>query len=486
MGRIFAEADRMSTGAKLLAVGIGIVFMLVHSLENQPVAQRVAQQPPPTTTPTPSSSAIPAPTAGPSARPRPVGPAVRESSASGKAVIEEGKESLAPAAPGTSATKLAEQSGTAAAVPVIAAPQDTATTVAPEPKTKAKLSSAELAPSGYFTLGSTKDDVLRTQGFPSKGVNEYQWSYGLSSVQFRDGRVASWNVSPLNPLRAVLIPHDQDDAAAARAKGFFTVGSSTDEVIGAQGTPSRFSDTQWSYGLSSVEFRGGAVVSWNNSPLNPLRARLLPTAPGDGASAKNRGFFTVGSTKDEVLGVQGTPSRFSDTHWSYGLSSVEFRGGAVLGWNASPLNPLQARLLPVAPADSASAKSRGFFTVGSTKDEVLGVQGTPSRFSDTHWSYGLSSVHFQNGVVTTWKASQLNPLRVALVPQSSKDMEVARARGYFVTGSTKDEVLGVQGTPSSFSDTHWLFGLSSISFQNGRVTSWNSSPLNPLRVRRLP
>jgi outer membrane protein assembly factor BamE (lipoprotein component of BamABCDE complex) len=137
-------------------------------------------------------------------------------------------------------------------------------------------------------------------------------------------------------------------------------------------------------------------------------------------------------------------------------------------------------------AESSAAKARGYFTVGSTRDEVLGVQGTPSRFSDTHWTYGISSVEFQNGHVTTWNSSPLNPLRVALVPQQPEDTAAARARGYFTVGSTKDEVLGVQGTPSSFSDTHWAYGISSVSFQNGRVTSWKSSPLNPLRARNQP
>src|SRR4029077_3265773 len=125
-------------------------------------------------------------------------------------------------------------------------------------------------PPGYFTVGSTKDDVLRTQGSP-KTMNENQWAYGLSSVQFQNGRVVTWNVSPLTPLKAVLLPHNADETATARTRGFFTVGSTKDEVLGVQGTPTRFSDTYWIYGLSSVEFSGGKVAGWNVSPLNALR-----------------------------------------------------------------------------------------------------------------------------------------------------------------------------------------------------------------------
>jgi len=143
-------------------------------------------------------------------------------------------------------------------------------------------------------------------------------------------------------------------------------------------------------------------------------------------------------------------------------------------------------MLPADQAASAAAKTRGFFTIGSSKDEVLGVQGTPTRFTDTHWTYGLSSVEFQSGLVRTWNVSPLNPLRAALTPQNSGEASAARARGYFTIGSSKDEVLGVQGTPSRFTDTYWSYGLSSVTFQNDRVTNWNSSPLNPLKARREP
>jgi hypothetical protein len=34
------------------------------------------------------------------------------------------------------------------------------------------------------------------------------------------------------------------------------------------------------------------------------------------------------------------------------------------------------------------------FAIGSTKDEVLTVQGSPDRASDTYWRYGMSAVYF--------------------------------------------------------------------------------------------
>jgi hypothetical protein len=53
----------------------------------------------------------------------------------------------------------------------------------------------------YFTVGSTKDDVIRVQGIPSRVTNDL-FAYGLSEVYFKDGRVQSWRMDPSSPLKA--------------------------------------------------------------------------------------------------------------------------------------------------------------------------------------------------------------------------------------------------------------------------------------------
>jgi outer membrane protein assembly factor BamE (lipoprotein component of BamABCDE complex) len=411
MSNIFASVDRMGTGAKLFFVAIGVLIMLAYSLENQPVAQQPAQ----TQTSTPAPVSAPAPSAAPSPEPRPAARSTAKKQESKSVAVNNADESLPSATPATDTiTPIPKPLTNASPAPVVV-PENAPAEIAPESLIRPSVTPNDLPPQGYFTVGSTKDDVLQTQGTP-KAMNENRWTYGLSSIEFQNGRVVTWNVSPLNPLKAVLLPTDQAESTAARARGYFTVGSTKDDVIGVQGTPTRFSDTHWTYGLSSVEFNAGTVTGWNDSPLNPLRARLLPADQAGSNAAKTRGYLTVGSTKDEVIGVQGTPSRFSDTHWAYGLSSIEFQNGQVTTWNMSPLNPIRAALIPQNPEDASTARARGYFTVGSTKDEVLGVQGTPARFSDTYWAYGLSSVSFQNGRVTSWKSSPLNPLKARNQP----------------------------------------------------------------------
>lgn len=53
----------------------------------------------------------------------------------------------------------------------------------------------------YFTVGSTKQDVIRVQGSPSKSDGDV-FTYGASEVYFKDGRVTSWRVDPTSPLKA--------------------------------------------------------------------------------------------------------------------------------------------------------------------------------------------------------------------------------------------------------------------------------------------
>lgn len=50
---------------------------------------------------------------------------------------------------------------------------------------------------------------------------------------------------------------------------------------------------------------------------------------------------------------------------------------------------------------------------GSSKSEVLIVQGPPDRQTDTAWDYGASRVYFQSGQVSGWYENPMNPLNIA-------------------------------------------------------------------------
>ena len=165
-------------------------------------------------------------------------------------------------------------------------------------------------------------------------------------------------------------------------------------------------------------FRDDKVSHWRNIadsaisvPLPDdvnLKARIVPRGPVEPTLT----YFTLGSSKDEVLAVQGQPDNpFAAPPWRYGRSEVSFSQDGrspgydkVVRWKSSPENPLKARIIPNGPVDPVPE----YFTVGSTGDEVLAVQGQPDSvhpYAGTDsWTYGPSSVSFKDGRVVRWKS----------------------------------------------------------------------------------
>jgi hypothetical protein len=69
---------------------------------------------------------------------------------------------------------------------------------------------------------------------------------------------------------------------------------------------------------------------------------------------------------------------------------------------------------------------------------------------------------------------------VKLWPESSVDPSLDS----FTIGSSRDEVLAVQGTPTTFSEDRFAYGRSEVFFQNHRVVRWKSDPASiPLKTR---
>jgi outer membrane protein assembly factor BamE (lipoprotein component of BamABCDE complex) len=124
--------------------------------------------------------------------------------------------------------------------------------------------------------------------------------------------------------------------------------------------------------------------------------QLQPNPPSDGEIPS---FFTLGSDKNEVLLVQGTPTRVDGNKWFYTFSEIQFKDNRVSGYD-NYFGNLSIRILPsYSPVAVDEVLQRGYFTIGSSKDEVLTVQGTPTSIQGNFWFYRLSNVLFRNGKV---------------------------------------------------------------------------------------
>ena len=85
-----------------------------------------------------------------------------------------------------------------------------------------------------------------------------------------------------------------------------------------------------------VYFKGGGV---NYSPKafeNNVRCvrggKGQQESKSESSEIFNKQYFTIGSTKDEVLAIQGQPTHIYESFWMFGSSVVHFEGDRVLRW----------------------------------------------------------------------------------------------------------------------------------------------------------
>lgn len=145
-----------------------------------------------------------------------------------------------------------------------------------------------------------------------------------------------------------------------------------------------------------------------DTPTQSAHRRELGAAQA--APAKLMPYVTVGLTQDEVTAIAGAPTAATPDKLVYQGSEIDFTAGKVSGWKVDPASaPVRVKLWPDAPVDP----DLDSFGVGSSKNVVLVVQGTPTHFSENEFGYGGSVVYFQNGAVVGWKVDPAWPLRTA-------------------------------------------------------------------------
>jgi hypothetical protein len=128
---------------------------------------------------------------------------------------------------------------------------------------------------------------------------------------------------------------------AGIVKPYVTVGFTREEVLAQQGTPTAASEDKLVYGKSELYLKRGFVVGWRIDPVSsPIRVKLWPQYTINPSPE----YFTIGSSRDIVLAVQGTPTAFTEDKCEYGGSEVDFRDNKVVSWKSDPASiPLRAR-----------------------------------------------------------------------------------------------------------------------------------------------
>jgi hypothetical protein len=129
------------------------------------------------------------------------------------------------------------------------------------------------------------------------------------------------------PAPVVIYPPEWQTAEApATPHAAFTIGDKAAVVRRVQGEPDRVDGDVWHYGGSTVTFFGARVAGYTN-PGGGLRVHMRPPA-----APIARSTFTLGSSRELVVQLQGTPTAVVDNTWFYGRSTVSFTGGKVSGY----------------------------------------------------------------------------------------------------------------------------------------------------------
>ena len=147
------------------------------------------------------------------------------------------------------------------------------------------------------------------------------------------------------------------------------------------------------------------------------------------------------------------------------------------------------------PAPSPEAINGASFTRGSHEDDVLRLQGTPTSINrypalgHETWRYGRSTVDIstQSRQVLQW-SNRAGNLNVQLPPGRNGTNATS-----FTRGSHEDDVLRLQGTPTSIDrypalgHETWRYGRSTvdISTRSRQVLQWSNRAGN-LKVRQEP
>ena len=165
----------------------------------------------------------------------------------------------------------------------------------------------------------------------------------------------------------------------------------------------------WNFQLGSEPYQDSTIDSIQsqqsiNNPSVGQTLSSIATLESNFLDASHQEYFTYGSTLGDVYAIQGTPSRTEEGIWYYGKSKIVFKNGVVAYWESDISYPLKTQLT----SDHHKLQA---FAIGSSKQDVITIQGHPDQETLEVWNYGMSKVYFKNDKDIGWEDSLSNPLR---------------------------------------------------------------------------
>ncbi len=332
-------------------------------------------------------------------------------------------------------------------------------------------------PESYSTTvllepGSSPQDALDRLSAPNL-VFEHDgrtvWSYGASSLSFKDGELYEWSGGDRLGVTIPLKPgeHTHLEEGMTEREAF--------QLLGAPEKLLRYELSQaatMSWGASTVVFENGVVDHWVNGGNLPVPA--VKPNPG-------QPLLSLGDPASAVFNLMGTPDSRRQYEMldrealAYGASQITLIADAVAGW----VNRGQLRL-----AEKKIGDAGEYVTEGSTHEQVLQILGTPEailvsalRDSAQTWIYENDTVSLIEDQVIGWRTRGSLPIFLGAVEaESSKPLTL---------GDSKTQVLAKNGTPwtmQKFPLTEreiWSWQDSSVVLKQGRIEKIIRAPEGP-------
>ncbi|MGB7445358.1 MAG: hypothetical protein WA919_30155 [Coleofasciculaceae cyanobacterium] len=199
------------------------------------------------------------------------------------------------------------------------------------------------------------------------------------------------------------------------SSNLWTVGSRWEDVQRIQGEPTRVNTYNYSckdvayYTNSRVEFKKGIVTDYKDVDSNLI---VAVNEDAKTASQHSGNFWTLGSRREDILRIQGTPTQvvqynsLGEEILYYERSTVELENGVVTEYDNFDENLSVSVKAGIQPSGENAGS---FWTVGSSREDIFQIQGTPSRVVQ-HDSlckeviyYGGSSIELKNRVVNGYR-----------------------------------------------------------------------------------
>lgn len=246
-------------------------------------------------------------------------------------------------------------------------------------------------------------DLMKTVPFNSKNhaiaqtkVQEYQ-----NNLNYAQGQLQRSNASTAS---------DQ----------LWAVGSLREQVLQVQGEPMR--SVQYDSLCQEVLYYGNSIVELTNGTVSTFRDsdgkfRVSAQPPDARLTVSSSSYWTLGTEKEDVFRIQGTPNRVEQQSVSeqetlyYGNSTITINDDKVIGYSNLDNNlRISVEAIATPPSDTIAA----LWSLGSGRDEVFRIQGTPTQvFSDGSLCgeilyYGSSTIELRNGTVSAYNNSANN------------------------------------------------------------------------------